>query len=129
MRAAVAIPVSAALFQAFLLAPVQHVHEGADGDDHGGHEHSTVIHSHFSPHKAVPLRGHGPAITDNDGGEAWDLDTFTLVLPLEMHAAAPSPAPDSIYAPRVVVGAVVAVEERAHDPPARAPVLPRAPPV
>lgn len=126
MRPVLAVQVCLALFQAFLLAPVQHVHES--GDDDSGHEHSTVIHAHFSPHLPISVRRTGLAITDDDGREAWPLDTFTIVLPMGMHAAVPSPAPEIVYAPRVVVGSVVAVEERTHDPPARHFSNPRAPP-
>lgn len=128
MRPAFAIQVCLALFQSFLLAPVQHVHETPDADLANGHEHSVVIHSHFSPHVATPLRGGGAAISDYDGPEAWPLNTFTLVLPMGMHAVIPSPASDAIYTPQAIAGAVVAVDERTHDPPALSLSIPRAPP-
>jgi hypothetical protein len=51
------------------------------------------------------------------------------VLPAGMHAVALSPAPDIIYTPRPIAGAAGDVDERAHDPPARCPSNPRAPPV
>lgn len=129
MRTALAVQVSLALIQSFLLSPVQHVHENPEPDSAGGHEHSVLIHSHFSPHMAMPVAGGGPAITDNDGPEAWSLDTFTVVLPVGMHAAALSPAPDIIYTPQPSGGTVADIDERAHDPPARCPSIPRAPPV
>lgn len=129
MRPALAVQFCLALFQAFLLAPVQHVHETPEPDSAGGHEHSVLIHSHFSPHLAAPVFGGGPAITDNDGPEAWSLDTFTVVLPVGMHAVTLNPAPDIIYLPQPSGGAAVEVDERAHDPPVHCPSIPRAPPV
>lgn len=129
MRTALAVQVCLALIQSFFLAPVQHVHETQEGDSAGGHEHSVLIHSHFSPHLAVPVPGSGPAITDNDGPEAWSLDTFTVVLPVGMHAIALSAAPDIVYAPQAIGGTAAEVDERAHDPPARGPSIPRAPPI
>lgn len=129
MRPALAVQVCLALFQAFLLAPVQHVHETPEADSAGSRGHSVLIHSHFSPHLAAPVPGSGPAITDNDGPEAWSLDTFTVVLPVGMHAVVLSPAPDIIYLPQPIGGAAVDVEERAHDPPVVCPSIPRAPPV
>ena len=128
MRPVLAVQVCLALFQAFLLAPVQHVHETPDGESAAGHEHATVIHSHFSAHPAVAVHYAGPAITDDDGEEIWPLDTFTIVLPMGMHAVVPQPAAEIAYTPRVVAGAAVAVEERAHDPPDREASVPRAPP-
>ena len=128
MRPVLAVQLCFALFQAFLFAPAQHVHETTEADHAGAHGHSILIHSHFSPHTAVPLHGAGPAITDHDEQEAWPLDTFTVVIPAGTHAAVPSPAPDFIHAPRPVVGVAVAVDERTHDPPARCPSIPRAPP-
>lgn len=128
MRPVFAIQVCLALFQAFLLAPVQHVHETAGTDSVNGHEHSVVIHSHFSPHTATPLPGGGAAISDYDGPEAWPLNTFTIVLPMGMHPIVPSPAPGILYAPQTIRGAAVAVDERAHDPPALSSSIPRAPP-
>ena len=125
MRPVLAAQLCLAVFQAFLLAPAQHVHEAPDG---GAGERSTVIHSHFAAHLAIPVRDGELAIDDIDGAEAWSLDTFTIVLPVGTHAVAPSPAPDLIYAPRVIVGASVAVDERAHDPPVRDSSIPRAPP-
>lgn len=126
MRPVLAAQLCLAVFQAFLLAPVQHVHETPDGGAAG--EHSTVIHSHFSAHFAIPIRDGGLVIDDNDGAEAWSLDTFTIVLPMGMNAVVPSLAPDLIYDPRAIVGATVAVDERAHDPPLRDSFIPRAPP-
>ena len=128
MRPVLAVQVCLALFQAFLLAPVQHVHGTPDGASAAGHEHATVIHSHFSPHAAAAVQYTGPAITDDDGQEIWPLDTFTIVLPKGTHAVVPGPAPEVGYTPRVVAGAAVAVEERAHDPPDREASIPRAPP-
>ena len=125
MRPVLAAQLCLAVFQAFLLAPVQHVHEAPDG---GAGEHSTVIHSHFSAHLAIPVHDGGLAIDDIDGAEAWSLDTFMIVLPMGTHAVVPSPTPDLIYAPRVIAGGAVAVEERAHDPPVRDSSIPRAPP-
>ena len=128
MRPVLAVQVCLALFQAFLLAPVQHVHETPDGESAAGHEHATVIHSHFSPHAAVAVQSAGPAITDDDGQEIWPLDTFTIVLPMGTQTVVPGPAPEIAYTPRVVAGVAVAVEERAHDPPVREASIPRAPP-
>ncbi len=129
MRPALAIQLCLALFQAFLLAPVQHVHETADGKAGEEHEHATVIHSHFSPHSAFHAPARGVAITDDDGHAAWTLDTFTLELPVGLHPIVPAQAPDILYAPRIVVGVAVPVEERAHDPPGHSSALiPRAPP-
>lgn len=127
MRPVLAIQVCIALFQAFLVAPVQHVHDVPDGTAEG-HEHSTVIHWHFSPHRGAIRGAGGPAFTDDDGRAAWPLDTFTVELPMDIHAPVPSVSPESVEAPRLVLWSVATVEERAHDPPARASVIPRAPP-
>ena len=128
MRPALAVGVCLALFQAYLLAPAQHVHEAREAGPSGEHEHAVLIHSHFSPHIAVPVPGGGAAITDDDGPEAWSLNTFTVVLPMGMHAVAPSPAPDLIYALPDSGGTAPEVDERAHDPPAAKLSIPRAPP-
>lgn len=128
MRPVFAIQVCLALFQSFLLAPVQHVHEAPDADLANGHEHSVVIHSHFSPHVATALPRGRAAISDYDGPEAWPLNTFTIVLPMGMHAVIPSPASGVMYTPQAIPGAIAAVDERTHGPPALSPSIPRAPP-
>ena len=128
MRPVFAIQVCFALFQSFLCAPVQHVHETPGGDLANGHEHSVVIHSHFSPHLVTPAPGGGAAVSDYDGPEAWPLNTFTIVLPMGMHPVIPSPAPGILYAPQSIRRAAAFVDERAHDPPALRSSIPRAPP-
>lgn len=110
------------MFQAFLLAPVQHVHEAADG----GHEHAALIHAHFSAHAAAPVTGR--AVDDIDEHPVWQLDTFTLVLPAGVAPVIPSAVPEALPAPDAAAGMTAPVEERAHDPPARASAIPRAPP-
>jgi hypothetical protein len=124
MRPVLAAQLCLAVFQAFLLAPAQHVHDSEDAD----HEHSTVIHSHFSPHTAFTVIAGQPAFTESEEHEAWPLDTFTIVLPIGLHPVLLSRAPDVLLTLRVMTGAVATVEERAHDPPGRERSIPRAPP-
>lgn len=124
MRPVLAFPLCLALLQAFLLAPVQHVHE-TEGPG-GQHEHAALIHAHFSAHAAAPVKGR--AFDDIDEHPVWQLDTFTLVLPAGVAPAIPSAAPETLFAPEAAAGMTAPVEERAHDPPARAPAIPRAPP-
>ena len=127
MRPILATQLCLAVFQAFLLAPAQHVHDSED--DHGGHEHLTIIHSHFSPHAVFPVRTGERTFTESEEHEAWSLDTFTIVLPTGIQSFLPSRAPHMPLAARASVGAVETVEERAHDPPSRCFSIPRAPPV
>ncbi|MBZ5575594.1 MAG: hypothetical protein LAP40_03415 [Acidobacteriia bacterium] len=124
MRPVLALQLCLALFQAFLLAPAQHVHETEQGEE--GHGHSAVVHSHFSPHTTIPVRGR--AFTDDDGPTVWALDTFTIVLPTGVAPAIPKPASGILFAPKTVVGIPATIEERAHDPPGRRLPIPRAPP-
>ena len=126
MRPVLAAQLCLAVFQAFLLAPAQHVHDGDEGE---GHEHSTVVHSHFSFHSALPARPGELEIDESEEHEAWSLDTFTIVPPVGIQPFLPSRAPDALFPVRTVPGAVAIVEERAHDPPRRGPSNPRAPPV
>lgn len=127
MRPVLAAQLCLSVFQAFLLAPAQHVHD-SDAED-GGHEHATIVHSHFSAHSVFPVRPGEPAITESEEKAAWALDTFTVVLPAGPQPALPARTPDLLFVPRVAPGVVALVEERAHDPPARAFSIPRAPPV
>jgi len=125
MRPVLAAQLCLAVFQAFLLAPAQHVH---DSDDPDGHEHETVIHSHFSFHSAIPVRPGERSIGESEEHEAWSLDTFTVVLTAAAHPVLLSRAPDIAPRFRTMSGALPAIEERAHDPPVRGSSIPRAPP-
>jgi hypothetical protein len=125
MRPVLAAQLCLAVFQAFLLAPAQHVH---DSDDPHGHEHETVIHSHFSFHSMMPVRPGEHSIGEPDEHAAWSLDTFTVVLTAAAHPVLLSRAPDLSPRFRTMTGALPLVEERAHDPPAHCPSIPRAPP-
>lgn len=127
MRPVLAAQLCLAVFQAFLLAPAQHVHDSEDAG--AGHEHSTVIHSHFSAHPVFRVRPGERTIDDSEDHEAWSLDTFTIVLPIGLHAVLPSRAPHMLFTLRAIPGAVAAIEEHAHDPPALDLSIPRAPPV
>src|SRR5579859_7231644 len=103
MRPVLAAQLFLSVFQAFLLAPAQHVHSHTE---HEGHEHSTVVHSHFSAHSVSSVRPGEPAITESEEEEAWTLDTFTIVLPVGPQPFVPAHAPDLLFAPRVAPGVV-----------------------
>jgi hypothetical protein len=125
MRPVLSAQVCLAVFQAFLFAPAQHVHEAHDE----AHEHSTLVHSHFSAHHAVLVHPGERAISESEEHEAWALDTFTIVLSAGQLTLLLSRAPDVLPAPRPVMGAVALVEPRAHDPPPAGLPTPRGPPV
>ena len=126
MRPVLAAQLCLAVFQAFLLAPAQHVHEG---DQAEGHEHSTLVHAHFSAHYTQPVAPGQRGISESEEHEAWSLDTFTIVPPVGLPPFLLSRASHTLFPLRVVASALASVEERAHDPPARAGSLPRAPPI
>ena len=109
---------------AFLLAPFQHVHTGAD------HDHSSLVHAHF--YSVAPVRGnqHGPAIDDVDDDHAAvrSLDTFTLVLTTGLAPFVPPRGLVLAFVPAVTFEPVELVEQRGHDPPSIDRSIPRAPP-
>ena len=125
MRPVLAGQLCLAVFQAFLLAPAQHVHEGDEGE---GHDHSTLVHAHFSAHHVQPLLPGERGIGESDDHEAWSLDTFTIVPPVGIPSFLLSRAADVLSPLRTIVGAVARIEEHAHDPPLRGLSIPRAPP-
>lgn len=126
MRPVLAAQLCVAVFQAFLLAPSQHVHEPES--EGGGNEHSTIVHSHFYAHSVFLVLPGEPAVTESEEQEAWSLDTFTIVLPIGSHPVLPSRAPFVPFTLRPVLGAAAVVEEHAHDPPVIDVSIPRAPP-
>src|SRR5689334_4756080 len=125
MRPVLAAQLCLAVFQAFLLAPAQHVH---DGDEAEGHEHSTVVHSHFAAHRALSVRPGELGIGESEEHEVWSLDTFTIVPPAGFQPLLLSLAPEALSPLQTALGAVSHVEERAHDPPHCGASIPRAPP-
>jgi hypothetical protein len=109
---------------AFLLAPFQHVHTGAD------HDHSALVHAHFYSVALVRAKQHDPAIDDVDDDHAAvrSLDTFTLVLTTGFVPFIP---PHGLVLPLLAVVTfepVEDVEQRGHDPPCIDRSIPRAPP-
>lgn len=127
MRSVFACQLCLTVFQAFLLAPVQHVHEESDHQGRSA-EHSTVVHAHFSSHFVSPASPGQRSITESEEQEFWSLDTFTIVLPVALVAVVPSRSPYVPVTPRIVTAVAPAAEERSHDPPARDVAIPRAPP-
>src|SRR5579872_115243 len=125
MRPVLALQLCLSVFQAFLLAPAQHVHESEAAG--GEHEHETIVHSHFSAHPVFQVRPGEVAITESEEHEAWTLDTFTIVFPAGLHAAIPARGPSLSPSLRILPQIAVVVEERAHDPPSRTISAPRAP--
>lgn len=124
MRPVLAAQLCLSVFSAFLLAPAQHVHEGGEE-----HDHSTLVHAHFSAHHVQPVRPGEQAISEAEEHEAWSLDTFTIVPPAGLPAFLLSRAPDPLFAMRTGIEVVTRVEERTHDPPLHTLSTPRAPPV
>ncbi|HLK50171.1 MAG TPA: hypothetical protein VKT49_18635 [Bryobacteraceae bacterium] len=126
MRPLLAAQLCLTVFQAFLLAPVQHVHEGEEAEGHG---HSTLVHAHFAAHHAQALAPGLRGIDDADEHEAWSLDTFTIVPPVGFAPFLLARAPDMLLPLETEMGVVGQVEECAHDPPCHRLSVPRAPPV
>lgn len=126
VRPVLAAQLCLAVFQAFLLAPAQHVHEG---DEHEGHEHSVLVHAHYSAHHVEPLRAGELGIGESEEHEGWSLDTFTIVPPVGFPPFLLSRSPHMFWPLPTVAAAIAHIEERTHDPPARTVSIPRAPPV
>ena len=108
---------------AFLLAPFQHVHTGAD------HDHSGLVHAHFYS-VALVRNQRGPAIDDVDDDHAAvrSLDTFTLVLANGLAPFVPARGLVHPFVPAVTCEPVELVEQCGHDPPCIDRSIPRAPP-
>jgi len=123
MRRAVALESCIALVAALILAPFQHVHHG----DHD-HDDASFIHAHFYA-PVVEHADSGPEIEDpHDEHSAAALDTFTIVPTAIFTLLQPPQIAVLIVVLPVFSGRTEPVEERAHDPPALACSIPRAPP-
>ena len=126
VRSAAALHTCVALLLAFAMAPFEHVHSGDSKD----HDHPALIHTHFFEFHVSQHTSGGPAFddADDDHASAWQSNSFTLVVPA---AATPFVLSRSQAIDVILTEApepVVAVETRAHDPPATPLVSPRPPP-
>lgn len=129
MRRLIAVYSSLALLLALFMTPFQHVHFGID-DDHEGHHHSSVIHSHFLlvsvPVEASP----GFHVTDVDPPHrGTSLDSFAIAIPATLTLLFRPESRVVVFAPVPYFGPVELVELRGHDPPSLDFSSPRAPPV
>ena len=109
---------------AFLLAPFQHVHTGAD------HDHSGLVHAHF--YSVAPVRGnqHGPTIddVDDDNAAVRSIDKFTLVLTIGLAPFVQARVLVHPFVPAVTCEPVEIVEQCGRDPPCVERWIPRAAP-
>ena len=126
MRSITAMQTCLALLMAFAMAPFEHVHSGAGSD----HDHPAIIHAHFFELHAHPDSGGEPAFDDDDDdhASAWQLDTFTLVVPAAWMPFVPSRGPVMRLTLVETAEPVIVVEERGHDPPSIDLFPPRPPP-
>jgi hypothetical protein len=126
VRAVAALETCVALVLAFAMAPFEHVHSG-DAKDH---DHPAIIHTHFFEFHAPHQTHSGPGFDDpdDDHASAWQSNSFTIVVPAAGVPFVPSRSPGIRVALTEVPEPVIAVEERAHDPPAIALPTPRPPP-
>ena len=125
IRCLVALETCVALLLAFAMAPFEHVHAG-DGKDH---DHPALIHTHFFELHVPHQTSSDPAFdhVDDDHASAWQSNSFTLVVPAAWIPFVPSRSPGVEVALAAPPEPVLAVEERAHDPPS-IPLLASRPP-
>jgi hypothetical protein len=103
-----------ALVLAFLVAPFQHVHPGAD------HDHSATMHAHFYRIAPAQEQHHGLRLADADDDDhdaVWSVDSFTLIPTVALTLIVPARVVASFFNPAVPLAWVEVIEERGHDPP------------